>query len=109
MIQITPAATREVLRLKSKQKGSNLLFRLGVKPGGCCHLYYQMGFAETLEPDDGVYHCGGVQVVIDHSSLSHLEGLVLDYSEDLMGGGFRFSNPNASQTCGCSHSFMPKT
>jgi iron-sulfur cluster assembly protein len=32
----------------------------------------------------------------------------LDYSEDLMGGGFRFHNPNAAQSCSCGNSFSIK-
>ena len=108
MIQVTPAATREVFRLKSKQKSANALFRVRVQPGGCCGLYYQMTFDQALQPDDVVYKCGEIQVVIDTQSLSQLEGLTLDYSEDLMGGGFRFNNPNAAQTCGCSHSFQAR-
>ncbi|MEL7035757.1 MAG: iron-sulfur cluster assembly accessory protein [Cyanobacteria bacterium J06592_8] len=108
MIQITQAATREVLRLKSKQKNPQALFRLGVQPGGCCGLCYTLTFDPSLQPDDGVYKCGEIQVIIDTRSLSQLEGLTLDYSEDLMGGGFRFNNPNATQTCGCSHSFEIK-
>ncbi|MEB3279088.1 MAG: iron-sulfur cluster assembly accessory protein [Lyngbya sp.] len=108
MIQITPAATREVLRLKSKQKTPNVWFRLGVQPGGCCGSCYRMTFDGAIQPDDGVYKCGEIQVVIDTQSLSQLEGLTLDYSEDLMGGGFRFNNPNATQTCGCSHSFQTR-
>lgn len=105
MINITPTATREVLRLKSKQKNANVWFRLRVQSGGCCSWYYQMTFDPTPGPDDQVYNCGEIQVIVDAQSLTRLEGLTLDYSEDLMGGGFRFNNPNASQTCGCSHSF----
>ncbi|WP_413163744.1 HesB/IscA family protein [Capilliphycus salinus ALCB114379] len=108
MIQITQAATREVLRLKSKQKNADVLFRLRVQPGGCKGWSYQMTFDDALQPDDGVYNCGEIKVVIDTQSLSQVRGLTLDYSEDLMGGGFRFNNPNATQTCGCSHSFEGK-
>ncbi len=106
MIQMSPAAVREVLRLKLKQNNPQVFFRLGVKPGGCCDWYYTMGFDEKIEPNDRVISCGDIQVVIETQSLSKIDGLTLDYSQDLMGGGFRFNNPNASQTCGCSHSFV---
>lgn len=105
MIQITPAAAREVLRLRSKQKKPQALFRLSVQPGGCCGLYYRMSFDQAPGLDDGVYPCGEIDVIVDGRSLSQVRGLTLDYSEDLMGGGFRFNNPNATQTCACSHSF----
>jgi iron-sulfur cluster assembly accessory protein len=105
MITISPAATTEILRLRSKQSHDHAFFRLGIKPGGCCQWFYTMTFAETLQSDDTVYPCDRLQVVIDSQSLAYLEGLQIDYSEDLMGGGFRFHNPQATQSCGCGHSF----
>ena len=43
--------------------------------------------------------------VCDPKSLLFLYGMQLDYSDALIGGGFSFSNPNASSTCGCGKSF----
>jgi iron-sulfur cluster assembly protein len=31
--------------------------------------------------------------------------MVIDYESGLHGGGFKFSNPNATATCGCGTSF----
>jgi iron-sulfur cluster assembly accessory protein len=44
-------------------------------------------------------------VVCDPKSLLYIYGMQLDFSHALIGGGFNFSNPNASQTCGCGSSF----
>jgi len=71
-------------------------------------MAYQMKF-DACRPGDRLYEVNGLEVVIDADSLPFLEGLTLDYSEDLMGGGFRFHNPNAAQTCGCGNSFSLKT
>ncbi|MEB3882485.1 iron-sulfur cluster assembly accessory protein [Lyngbya sp. CCY1209] len=109
MIEITQAALNEVLRRKSKQNDPDLLFRLAVKSGGCCDWVYQFGFESLPGPTDVVGQCGPLQVVTDRESLPYIEGLTLDYSEDLMGGGFRFDNPNAARTCGCGHSFVSKS
>jgi iron-sulfur cluster assembly accessory protein len=109
MIQMTTAATQEVLRRKSKQNDPDLLFRLTVRPGGCCDWVYHFGFDSVPKPTDIVCQCGPLGVVTDGESLPHLDGLTLDYSEDLMGGGFRFQNPNAARTCGCGHSFVVKS
>ncbi len=106
MIKISSAATQEVLRLRSKQSHSGAFLRLAVQAGGCCQWFYTMGFEESLQPDDTVYPCHQLQVVIDSQSIGYLENLQIDYSEDLMGGGFRFQNPQAAQTCGCGHSFF---
>ena len=105
MIQLSKAAVNEVLRLKRKCHQPDSLFRLGIQASGCSGMSYTMGFDETINPDDQLYHCDGIQIIVDRQSLAYLEGLRLDYSEDLMGGGFRFHNPNATETCGCGNSF----
>lgn len=105
MIQLSPSAANEVKRLKSKRQESELRLRLGVQSSGCSGLSYAMGLDHQLQTDDQVYESDGIQIVVDAASLNYLEGLVIDYSEDLMGGGFRFHNPNAGQTCGCGNSF----
>ena len=106
MIHLSPAATQEVLRLKAKQKNPNLFFRLGLQRGGCCDWSYTMTFEEALQSNDVLYQCGEIQVVVDTESLGYLENLTIDYSEDLMGGGFRLLNPNAERTCSCGNSFI---
>ncbi|SRR5579883_650183 len=105
MIHLSQAAISEVSRLKARRNNPQLLFRLDVQPSACLTMAYAMSFDTAVQPHDQVYDCNGIQVVVDSSSVPILEGLVLDYSEDLMGGGFRFHNPNAIQTCGCGNSF----
>ncbi|MEH1945734.1 MAG: iron-sulfur cluster assembly accessory protein [Nostoc sp.] len=103
MIHLSQAAVSEIGRIKSKQ--SNVLFRLAVKPGGCSGFFYDMSFDEAIKVDDQVFDLDEIQVIIDAASLNYLKGLKVDYSEDLMGGGFRFHNPQAIATCGCGNSF----
>ena len=43
--------------------------------------------------------------VADAGSTMFLDGLTIDYSDDLIQAGFRFNNPNASNSCGCGSSF----
>ncbi|MBW4560275.1 MAG: iron-sulfur cluster assembly accessory protein [Mojavia pulchra JT2-VF2] len=104
MIHLSPAAANEIGRLKSKQP-MNVLFRLTVKPGGCSGWFYEMSFDEMVKVGDRVFDLNGIQLVVDPESLDCINGLRLDYSEDLMGGGFRFYNPQAITTCGCGNSF----
>lgn len=105
MINLSQAAIREVSRLKSKHPTENALFRLGVAAGGCSGFYYTMALDDTVTDRDRVYDCNGIQVVVNAESLKYISDLTIDYSEDLMGGGFRFQNPQASSNCGCGHSF----
>lgn len=105
MIHLSPTAVRELSRIQSKQETSPTWFRLKTDRGGCSQFTYEMEFVTKPQPDDRRCDFEGLQVAIDAGSLPYLEGLTLDYTEDLMGGGFRFHNPNATQICGCGNSF----
>ncbi|MBW4691287.1 MAG: iron-sulfur cluster assembly accessory protein [Lyngbya sp. HA4199-MV5] len=105
MIHLSQAAISEILRLRAKRNDPQLLFRLGTQPSDCLPLSYVMTFETGVQPDDEVFNCSEIQVVIDAQSLLAIRGLTLDYSEDLMGGGFRFHNPNAVKSCGCGNAF----
>jgi iron-sulfur cluster assembly protein len=105
-IQMTDAALKHVLMLREKQ-GQDLCLRVGVRGGGCSGMSYTMNFEDpnNIQDNDEVYDYDGFKVVCDPKSLLYLYGLVLDYSDALIGGGFQFTNPNADQTCGCGKSF----
>ena len=105
MISISKAAKAEILRLQSKRQNQGMPLRIGVKQGGCSGLSYNIEFGEVGEREDNAYDCGGIFVLVAVQDLKFINGLILDYSEDLMGGGFRFHNPNAVQSCGCGNSF----
>ncbi|NJN58189.1 MAG: iron-sulfur cluster assembly accessory protein [Leptolyngbyaceae cyanobacterium SL_5_9] len=108
MIQLSQAAVVEINRLKAKQRNPQSLFRLEIQPGGCSDLHYVLKFDSSTELTDQVLECKGLSVVVDSHSLNCISGLTVDYSEDLMGGGFRFHNPNATQNCGCGNSFSTR-
>ncbi|XHU96597.1 MAG: iron-sulfur cluster assembly accessory protein [cyanobacterium endosymbiont of Rhopalodia gibba] len=105
MIQITPAAVKEVQRMQSSRQKVDNYFRLRVNKGGCSGLYYICELSETRQESDCLYQIEGISMLIDQSSIPYLEGLRLDYAEDLMGGWFRFSNPQVAATCSCGLSF----
>ncbi len=105
-IQMTEAALQQVKSLRQKQ-GKDLCLRVGVRQGGCSGMSYMMDFIEPsgIGEKDEIYDYDGFQVVCDPKSILYIYGMVLDYSDALIGGGFQFSNPNAAQSCGCGKSF----
>lgn len=105
MIHLSQSAISEIQRIKAKHPNPAAMFRLGVQAGGCADFYYTLALDPIQTSSDQIFSCDGVQVVIDSQSLQYLENLNLDYSEDLMGGGFRFDNPQALSNCGCGNSF----
>jgi len=46
-----------------------------------------------------------LKVFVDAESAGYLKGTVIDFTSGLYGGGFKFTNPNATGTCGCGTSF----
>ncbi len=105
-VQMTESAIKQVQFLREKQ-GKDLCLRVGVRQGGCSGMSYVMDFADpsTIREDDEVFDYEGFKVVCDRKSLLYIYGLVLDYTDALIGGGFQFTNPQATQTCGCGKSF----
>ena len=110
-ILITGTAIQQISNLIKNQADKKAL-RVGVRSGGCSGMSYTMDFIEEKEinSDDKIYDYSlsedvAFQVVCDPKSLLYIYGMQLDFSTELIGGGFNFTNPNASQTCGCGSSF----
>ena len=105
MIQLTEKAQEEVRKLLGQQNKPSLFLRLGVKGGGCSGLTYDVKLDDVLSEWDRSFEIGGVKVVCDSKSFVYLDNMTVDYSQELVGGGFRFINPNATGSCGCGTSF----
>jgi len=120
MIYITDAATQELRRLEQQQGLQDAYLIVDVSAGGCMDLAYCLNFDISVPP--GYVEMSSTSILpntaglpsrlkkergvaIASSARPHITGLKIDYSEDLLGGGFRFHNPNAAATCGCGHSF----
>lgn len=108
MVNLTEAAKSEVARLIKENSLEESVLRMGVRGGGCSGLSYTLGFdKDTSEYDHLFSFEDGVKVAIDMKSMLYLKGTEVDYTTDLLGGGFKFNNPNARKSCGCGSSFQP--
>ncbi len=105
MITVTDAAIAHVKKLQEEQDLKDYALRVGIQGGGCSGLSYTLGFDSEIKEKDKVLEFDGIKVVVDPKSLLYLGGTTLTYEESMMGGGFRFENPNAKRTCGCGSSF----
>ncbi|BFM40985.1 iron-sulfur cluster assembly accessory protein [Synechocystis sp. LKSZ1] len=106
MIHLTPTAAQEIKRLQQSRGQHKSSFRLGVQAGGCAGLYYTLDLINEFAETDLEFESEGIAIAIPEAVAHYVQNLRVDYAEDLMGGGFRFSNPNASKTCSCSLSFQ---
>ena len=106
MVEITAFGAQKALEILTKNDKLNAAVRVFVKSGGCSGYSYGMAIDDRVLDGDQFFESNGVKVVVDKMSLPFLEGAMVDYVENMMGGGFSVvSNPNATSNCGCVHSF----
>lgn len=109
ILNLKPNAMSRLRELRDKQESKSLVLRMGVRSGGCSGMSYVMDFSteDEIQEDDVVddYASENIKCVVDAKSMLYLYGLELDYSDELIGGGFKFFNPNAEESCGCGSSF----
>lgn len=104
LVRLTPDAGAKVAALIARE-GQGDLLRIAISGGGCNGLSYKMKFTGEPRRGDIIVRSAGVPVVVDSKTALYLKGTVLDYSHQMVGGGFKFSNPNAKASCSCGESF----
>ncbi len=103
-ISVTPKAATQI-RKALAQRGGGAGLRVAVKTSGCSGYAYALEFADTPSADDLSFESEGVQLLVDAKSFPLVDGTQLDWVREGLNEGFKFSNPNASATCGCGESF----
>ncbi len=102
-VHLSEAAKRELVKLEAT--GENFL-RISVVAGGCSGMTYSACIDNALADTDHVlFEDTQLRVVADDRCVGNLDGLQIDYSDDLISSGFRFKNPKAVKACGCGSSF----
>lgn len=105
MISLTDAANKKIKKLLAANGYVGI--RLGVKTTGCSGLAYVLEYVSEYKPDIGVTNFAqdDFVVLVDAKSLPYLQGIEMDYVREGLNEGFRFSNPNERDRCGCGESF----
>lgn len=103
-ISLSESAAEEIKSLLAKPENAGKLFRVYVEQGGCSGMQYGMVFDERRDGDASTDQ-HGVTVLVDAFSEKYVQGSVVNFSDALTGGGFKITNPNAKQSCGCGKSF----
>ena len=104
-LTLTDSATEQVKKLLARDRREGYGLRVAVADGGCSGYSYKLDFDKEQKPEDLVLEMNGVKVYVDRASAPYLAGTVIDFVGGIYGGGFKFSNPNATGTCGCGTSF----
>jgi iron-sulfur cluster assembly protein len=104
-MSVTDTARRKLQEFLGDKPLSGVGVRISVQAGGCSGASYGMEFAETPEAGEVVLDANGVRLFVHPSHASLLNGITVDFVDELMGGGFKIENPNAKGGCGCGKSF----
>ena len=103
-VTLTEAAAKHVQRYITR-RGKGIGVRLAVKTTGCSGMAYQLEYADDAADTDVVFESHGIKVLVDPKSMAYLDGTELDFVREGLNEGFRFSNPNERDRCGCGESF----
>ena len=108
-INLSETAAKEIKKIIVDQSlpAEQTRLRVGVKGGGCSGFSYVLDLTEESAGDnDEELESNGVKILVDNKSLLYLDGVEIDFRDEVMGRGFVFKNPNATSTCGCGSSFQ---
>ena len=101
-IVITPEAAEQIRNIRREnQIPETHGLRIGIQSGGCCGSSYVLAFDDKVESTDKVLQSEGISIYVDEENIESLSGTKLEYVEGPNGKGFRFDNPNQSNSCGC--------
>ena len=104
LVRVTLAAAQKLVQLMDREGRGDFL-RIRITGGGCNGLSYKMKFVEQGKAGDIGVMSEGIGLLVDSKTALYLRGTTLEFSDKLVGGGFKFSNPNAKASCSCGESF----
>ena len=105
-IQMTEPASGRIREMMETAAAPDPVVRIGVTAGGCSGYEYVLDVVSGVRGNDRVFESHGVRIVCDPRSYLYVNGTVIDFEDSMMGGGFKFENPNAARSCGCGTSFQ---
>ena len=104
-ITLTENAAKRVNAILNGENKKGYALRVTVQGGGCSGMPYNLTFDNEQKEFDKVFESHGMQIFCDLKSYLYLKGIKIDFSNDILNGGFKIVNPNAERTCGCGTSF----
>ena len=103
-ITITEKAKSKITSLLMQRQTPDYYLRIGLRGGGCSGFMYHYEFVDNPNEKDKVFKFDRVSICVDIKSYLFLNGMEIDYEEDLLKSGIVFKTPSVSRTCGCGES-----
>ncbi|HEY3209689.1 MAG TPA: iron-sulfur cluster assembly accessory protein [Actinomycetota bacterium] len=105
VISVSERAAKKAIELARREGYTEPYLRLRVTAGGCSGFSYRLSFERESSEGDSVFEAFGLKVLIDGKSRPIVAGSTLEFSDAMLGGGFKVNNPQAVHECACGESF----
>lgn len=105
LITLTDSAINKIKELIENRSKDTVGIRIGINSKGCSGLSYTFEYADEVSDGDESVDISNFKILIDPKSLLFVIGTEIDYVDNDVDSGFKFSNPNSKGSCGCGQSF----
>jgi iron-sulfur cluster assembly accessory protein len=105
IVLLTQSAVEKIKSMMQREGKEGYCLRLGVVPGGCAGLSYDLRLQKTAYENDVTWEQEGITIITNPESIQFMHGTEINYVDTLKDSGFKYKNPNASGSCGCGTSF----
>ncbi len=107
-LNVTESAKNEIIKRVQGREGV-MGIRISIATKGCSGMAYKLQYADLnniTAKDETVDISESVMIFVDPKSSLFFFGVTLDYYDNGVEYGFRFTNPNEKGKCGCGESFF---
>jgi iron-sulfur cluster assembly protein len=104
VVTLTEGAQAAARKFLAAEPDAGNVLRVGVNSGGCSGFSYAVSI-DVKKDDDIVLNYEGFEVVVDPVSKQFIQNATVDYVDTIGEAGFKFDNPQATNSCGCGTSF----
>ena len=94
LLKVTEAAQEKIRAVIEAEEVEVEGLRIGIQGKTATDFQYSLGLATEAQADDVVVECEHFNVLVDAESAPDLQGVVIDYVDDLNSSGFNIENPN---------------
>ena len=104
-LKFTKTAIEKIKQILKHEKKESGILRISVLSGGCSGLVYNLEIINKLIKSDLNFKKSGINIAVAKEGIEMLDGVEIDFVDNLNESGFKFNNPNAEKSCGCGKSF----
>ena len=104
-LEFTKTAIDKIKQIIKQGKKENAILRISVLSGGCSGFIYNLEIINKPIKSDLNFKKSNINIAVAKKGIEMLDGIEIDFVDNLNESGFKFNNPNSQKECGCGKSF----